>query len=150
MSFRACSSSSSSAVDETIASTARITFPPAFSATEGNSIIVRGSASDDTSEVTVVRVNGIDSTSSGNCALIVDNVVAVDLTSVAITIVSDTSSTPNAVNAFIAPVGVVLDSANNRAPVFDVNLFALVAVDLVNGQRVFLSRSLVRQGGRGR
>jgi hypothetical protein len=118
MSFRACSSSSSSAVDETIASTARITFPPAFSATEGNSIIVRGSASDDTSEVTVVRVNGIDATSSGNCALIVDNgldaLVAVDLTSGASTIVSD-SSTPNAVNAFITLLGVVLDSANNRA-----------------------------------
>jgi hypothetical protein len=46
------------------------------------------------------------------------------------TIVSD-SGTPDTVNAFSFPEGVVLDSANNRP---------LVVVDLVNGQRVFVSR----------
>jgi hypothetical protein len=77
-----------------------------------------------------------------------DALVAEGLTSGARTIASNT--TPNTVNAFNSPYDVVLDSAKNRTLVFDVNLFALVAVDLVNGQRVFLSRSLVRQGGRGR
>ena len=62
-----------------------------------------------------------------------------DLTSGARTIISN-SRTLDAVNAFITPFDVVLDSANNRALVIDLSLDALIAVDLVNGQRVFMSR----------
>jgi DNA-binding beta-propeller fold protein YncE len=69
-----------------------------------------------------------------------DALVAVDLTTGARTIVSN-SSTPDAVNAFNNPYGVVLDSANNRALVTDYRLGALVAVDLTTGARTIVSNS---------
>lgn len=62
----ACGGGSDTSVDST-APAASITFPTAVSATEGNSIIVRGTATDN-SEITVVRVNGLDVTSSNNFA----------------------------------------------------------------------------------
>ena len=66
--------------------------------------------------------------------------MAVDLTTGGCSILSDNSSTPNADNPFSSPDSVVLDSANNRALVTDSRLDALMAVDLINGQRVFVSR----------
>ena len=66
-------------------------------------------------------------------------VIAVDLTSGARTILSN-SSTPDAVNAFSSPSGVELDRENKRALVSDDGIRGLIAVDLVNGQRVFVSR----------
>jgi hypothetical protein len=47
---------------DTVAPTAQILFPPPVSMTEGNTILVRGTASDDYSAVTKVKVNGIDVT----------------------------------------------------------------------------------------
>ena len=187
-------------VDVLNAPAAKITFPTPFSATEGDSIIVRGTASHP-NEITVVRVNGIDATSTDNFAtwqaplaltpgfndltvetgdialnanmaaasarinaygaafsnpfgVVLDSannralvtdyslgaLVAVDLTTGARTIVSN-SSTPDAVNAFNNPYGVVLDSANNRALVTDYRLGALVAVDLTTGARTIVSNS---------
>ena len=52
---------------DTSAPTAHISFPPPVSATEGGSVTLRGTTSD-ASEVTVVRVNGVDATSTDNFA----------------------------------------------------------------------------------
>jgi hypothetical protein len=48
-------------------------------------------------------------------------------------------STPDAVNPFSNPVGLVLDSENNQAIVADTVLRALIAVDLTSGARSILS-----------
>jgi hypothetical protein len=45
---------------DTIAPTAQILFPPPVSMTEGNTILVRGSASDDYSATVSVKVNGVE------------------------------------------------------------------------------------------
>ena len=47
---------------------------------------------------------------------------------------------PNANNAFIGPIGVAIDPIKNSALIADGSLNALVAVDLINGQRVIFSR----------
>jgi ABC-type glycerol-3-phosphate transport system substrate-binding protein len=136
-------------VDVLNAPAAKITFPTPFLATEGDSIIVRGTASHP-NEITVVRVNGIDATSTDNFAtwqapLTLTpgfNDLTVETGDIALNAnMAATSARINAYGvAFSSPYGVVLDSANNRALVIADGLGALVAVDLVNGQRVFVSR----------
>ncbi|MES2675414.1 MAG: S8 family serine peptidase [Pseudomonadota bacterium] len=79
-----------------------------------------------------------------NRALVLDNVlkavIAVDLTSGARTVLSN-SSTPSSANSFSIPLGMELDAANNRALVVDDGLDAVVAVDLVSGARTILSNA---------
>jgi len=82
--------------------------------------------------------------STNNRVLVVDGyladaVVAVDLTTGARTIISD-AAMPNASNSLLDPRALVLDSANNRVLLLDAVLNAVMAVDLVDGQRVTLSR----------
>jgi len=57
------------------------------------------------------------------------------------TILSD-STTPNTLNALVAPTAFVLDSANNRVLVVDIGLSALLAVDLSTGERTIISDQL--------
>lgn len=49
---------------DTVAPTAQILFPPPVSMTEGNTILVRGSASDDYNTITSVKVNGVAATTT--------------------------------------------------------------------------------------
>jgi hypothetical protein len=141
-------------VDAT-APAARITFPTPFSATEGDSIIVRGTASDP-NEITVVRVNGIDAISSDNFAtwqapLALTpglNDLTVETGDIALNgNMAATSARINAYGvAFGFPNSAVLDSVNNRALVVDQTLKALVAVDLTTGARTMFSDSSFPDG----
>lgn len=72
-------------------------------------------------------------------AYLSDAVISVDLDSGMRTIVSD-AITPDQNNALINPSSLVLDSVNNVVLVSDVTLQAILAIDLMTGQRVFLSR----------
>ncbi len=67
-----------------------------------------------------------------------DALIAIDLGNGARTIVSDdnTGSGPN----LDFPVGIALDSANNRALVVDNTLGALIAIELGSGERAVSSR----------
>jgi len=67
-------------------------------------------------------------------------VVTVDLVTGARTIVSDGSG-PGAVNTFVMPVGIALDSVNERALMTDIAGFnAVIAVELTSGDRVIVSK----------
>jgi hypothetical protein len=87
-------------------------------------------------------------------ALVVDNspidgfaaVIAVDLTTGARTVLSD-SATPNANNPFDSPVDVAVDDANGRALVLDASGLAVIAVDLATGVRSVLSSNTSISGG---
>jgi hypothetical protein len=87
---------------------------------------------------------GIALDSANNRALVVDSippllaaVVAVDISTGDRSILSDivTGLGPN----FSSPLGIALDSANNRALVVDSSLAAVVAVDISTGDRIILS-----------
>ena len=83
---------------------------------------------------TIIGLESIALDASNGRALVVDDfsdaVVAVDLTTGARTILSD-SSTPNATNPFSNPRGITLDAANTRALVVDNGGNTVVAVDVV-------------------
>ena len=63
----------------------------------------------------------------------------VDLTDGTPAVVSD-NAIPDANNAFATLCALALDSANNQVLATDTDLKAVFAIDLVNGQRVLLSR----------
>ncbi len=136
---------------DNIAPGVTMTFPPAQSLTDGDSLIVRGTAADNPggSGIATLSVNGIEATTNDNFATwTVDvplnpgqNTLTVATTDLA------GNSAPLAAQAAVKnevllylPIATVLDSANNRALVVDFNLAAVIAVDLINGQRVILSR----------
>jgi len=136
---------------DTTPPTAIINFPPPQSVTEGSSITVRGSASDTGgSGLSVVRVNGLDVTTSDNFANweVAVPVVGTTTLTVATTDIASNSNmaaatatiTRQQVN-FFTPSASVVDSANNRALVVDSFLGAVVAVDLSTGLRTILSDS---------
>ena len=146
-----CGGGGNGSVDSS-APTAIITFPPAVTATEGDRIIVRGTTTDE-SEITVVRVNGVDATSSDNFATwqaLVNlipgpNTLSVETGDIALN--SDMVAASVQINAygrsFDFPIDVVLDSANNRALVVDTYLKALITVDLTTGVRSILSDATI-------
>jgi len=122
-----------------LASGARTILSNSSTPTEDNPFSSSGGITLDSANNRVLMVDGV-----------LDAIVAVDLATGARTILSDndTPTTDNAFN-FSIPNGITLDSANNRALVVDagfgftapeVNLAAVVAVDIVNGQRVIFSR----------
>jgi hypothetical protein len=137
------------------------------SLTEDDSIIVRGTADDDDSGVTSVRVNGVNANSSdgfatwtaevplalglndivvdsvNNRALVIDSafdaIIAADLTGGARTVVSN-DSTPDTRNLFTNSNGIAVNEAQQTAFVVDEDLGAVLMVDLTTGRRVILSR----------
>ena len=64
-------------------------------------------------------------------------ILAVDLNTGNRSVISD-SNMPGLSNAFNAPFGLVLDSVNDR--IFVLDSAAVLVVDLVSGERVYLSR----------
>lgn len=140
------------------APTAQILFPPPVSMTEGASIVVRGSAHDDYSTITSVKVNGVTATSSDNFAnwqaivpltaatttnLIVtteDGVAnnAVNAAQVAIKQAVITGAFPDADNGFLSIEGIAIDRIDGRNRLLAVATSdgALIkSVDLATGKR---------------
>jgi len=134
---------------DTTAPTATITFPTATSLTEADSVTVHGRASDAGSEITVVRVNGIDATSSDNFANwqavvplnLGDNTLTVETGDMALNSNANAAQVEIDSSFFISPQGLVLDSSNNRLLVMDRALNALLAIDLTTGARTVISDS---------
>jgi len=109
------------------------------------------------SGIGIHKVSSIALDSKNNRMLVVDTVlnavIAVDLTTGKRTLFSNGSTTssdrpylgkqsltPNADNDFIEPRSITIDSQNNRALVADAGLKAVLAVDLITGERVIFSR----------
>ncbi len=102
---------------------------------------MRGTATD-TSEITLVRVNGIDATSTDNFATWQIQVALAPGVNTLRVETGDIAQNGNMMAASVQinayglgipfPNGVALDSANNRALVIDKALDALVAVDLTS------------------
>ncbi len=140
---------------DTTAPTARIVFPPAVSKTDSNSITVRGTASDD-SEITVVRVNGVDATSSDGFATweaTVNltpgrNTLTVETGDIALNSNAAAATTQiDSVSLMATASDMVLDSANNRLLVADPLALAIFAVDMTTGLISTVSSNTTPAGG---
>ena len=133
---------------DTTAPLATITFPPTLSLTDGDQITVQGTASDD-SEITTLRVNGIDAASSDGFS---NWQVVVPLTPGSNTLQVETgdiglNSSSNAAQVLMTAAGplmtnsqdLLLDEPNNRLLVLDLGRRAVMAVNLDNGERSVIS-----------
>ena len=139
-----------------------ITFPPAVSLTEGTTILVRGTASDELNAVESVEIGGFPATSEDGYATWVAevtlepgvenvlNVTTVDslgnegenLPGVTVRHSADlTIAFPDDQVQFSAPQTVAVDAERNRALVVDVEERAIYAVDLATGVRNILSEN---------
>ncbi|MGM8227531.1 hypothetical protein ACSV5M_13165 [Cellvibrio sp. ARAG 10.3] len=139
-----------------------ITFPPAVSLTEGTTILVRGTASDELNAVESVEVNGLAATSDDGYATWaaevtlepgVENVLNVtardsvgsegdNLASVTVRHSVDLNiAFPDDQVQFSAPQTVAVDAERNQALVVDVEQRAIYAVDLATGIRSILSEN---------
>ena len=139
-----------------------ITFPPAVSLTEGTTILVRGTASDELNAVESVEVGGFPATSEDGFATWVaevtlepgvENVLNVtardsvgsegdNLASVTVRHSADLNITvPDDQVQFSDPQTVTVDAERNRALVVDVEERAIYTVDLATGVRSILSEN---------
>ena len=137
-----------------------ITFPPAVSLTEGTTILVRGTASDELNAVESVEVGRFPATSEDGFATWVaevtlepgvENVLNVtardsvgsegdNLASVTVQHSADLNiAFPNDQVVFSEPQTVAVDAERNRALVVDVEQQAVFTVDLSTGARSILS-----------
>ena len=147
--------SGSGSSSDNMAPAAEITFPPALSLTDSTEVTVTGTASDDDSEITVLRVNGFDATSSDGFStwqVLVplssgDNILQVETSDIA------KNSNMNAAQATIKhsislkmPLAIAVDSANNRAFVTDSEMDAVAIVDLSSGIPTVLSDTSTPNG----
>ncbi|VAW69147.1 hypothetical protein MNBD_GAMMA10-3320 [hydrothermal vent metagenome] len=137
---------------------ASISFPPQVSLTEGASVTVHGQATDTQSQITVVRVNGVDATTTdgfatwqatvaltpgssntlnvetGDIALNADtNAAQVSINSADLF----SSNTPDALNSLVSLLDLVLDSKRNRLLILTGG--DLTAIDLDNGARTVIT-----------
>src|SRR5690606_38329100 len=140
-----------------------ITFPPAVSLTEGSTILVRGTVSDELNSVESVEVGGFPATSEDGYATWVaevtlepgvDNVLSVtardsvgsagdNLASVTVRHSADLNiAFPNDEFEFSEPQTVAVDAGRNRALVVDVERRAIFTVDLLTGKRSILSSNV--------
>ena len=140
-----------------------ITFPPAVSLTEGTTILVRGTASDELHAVESVEVGGFPATSEDGYATWVaevtlepgvDNILSVtardsvgsegdNLASVTVHHSADLNiAFPNDQLEFSEPQTVAVDAERNRALVVDVEQRAVFTVDLLTGTRSILSSNI--------
>lgn len=139
-----------------------ITFPPAVSLTEGTTILVRGTASDELNAVESVEVGGFPATSEDGFATWVaevtlepgvENVLNVtardsvgsegdNLASVTVRHSADLNiAFPDDQVQFSDPQTVTVDAERNRALVVDVEERAIYTVDLATGVRSILSEN---------
>ena len=148
-------------IDNTPPSVA-ITFPPAVSLTEGTTILVRGTASDELNAVESVEVGGFPATSEDGFATWVaevtlepgvENVLNVtardsvgsegdNLASVTVRHSADLNiAFPDDQVQFSDPQTVTVDAERNRALVVDIERQAVLTVDLATGVRGILSEN---------
>ncbi|WP_086931516.1 hypothetical protein [Agarilytica rhodophyticola] len=145
---------------------ATIAFPPPVSMTEGTTVNIRGTASDDTSGVSSVMVNGVAATATGpngtfdtweieNLPLTADsdntlNVVVSDAagnsTTTSVMVKSDTAmgDFPDSNNPLSFPSGIAFDSARNLIYISDRDLKAIFSVNLMTGVREILSDNMTQ------
>ena len=96
--------------------TAEIAFPPPISMTRSSSVLVRGTAQDQYSDITSVTVNGVEATSDDGFATWRARIEDLSAGENTITIeVVDSAETPNT-NENAATVTVVFDSSNENFP----------------------------------
>ncbi|HED52356.1 MAG TPA: hypothetical protein ENI83_02250 [Gammaproteobacteria bacterium] len=128
------------------APTAAILYPPAMSLTEGDSITVRGTASD-ASEITVLRVNGVDAVSDDGYATWTATVplapgmnkLSVETGDIALNGADNVDEVIIEAGPLLSkPRSPVLDSVNNRVFLLD-SWRRVVSVDLKNGARTIVS-----------
>ena len=141
---------------ENAAPTVSILFPGLFALTNGDQIIVRGTASDE-SLISAVRVAGVDAMTTDNFATWTVTVpLQPGINNLNVEAIDEYSNTDSAAATimvdsgyiFETPYDVVVDSANNRLLVLDRADDILIAVDLATGARSVLS-DLVIPGGPG-
>lgn len=140
------SSSDGSASPDTTAPTATVIFPSANTLVDGDEIIVRGTATDSASEIASVLINGVTANSSDgfqSWSLSVPLVRGANTLTVEVSDSAGNTDTSAAqIQNELFSVGLealAIDAANNRALVVDRYLRAVVAVDLLTGQREILS-----------
>jgi DNA-binding beta-propeller fold protein YncE len=132
---------------DSVAPSATITFPPSISTTNGETVSVYGTASDE-STITAVRVNGLDvQTNDGYATWEVIIPLAVGLN----TLTVETEDAVSNSNAQAAAVEIyrgiyfdsllfqAIDTVGNRTLVTDNVLDAVIAIDLDTGLRTILS-----------
>jgi sugar lactone lactonase YvrE len=132
---------------DNVAPSASIVFPPANSMTDGNTVTVYGTASDN-GTIAAVRVNGLNAqTSDGYSNWEVSVPLATGSNTLTVATEDSASNTdPQADQAVIErkryiaqPDAIALDNPNNRYLVTDNYLSAVIAVDLTTGERTVLS-----------
>ncbi len=130
-----------------VAPSAAITFPPAISMTDGNTVTVHGTASDN-GTITAVRVNGQDAqTSDGFASWNVTVPLADESNTLTVETEDAAANTdPDAAEAVIKrdiyfnyPSFIALDSNHDRALVSDGGNNAIISLDLLTGNRTVLS-----------
>lgn len=134
---------------DTTAPSAKIMFPSPVSTTEGDSVLVRGTASDSTSPITEVKVNNIRAETVDNYANWQVRVPLVSgVNSLSVSTRDNAGNTATAASASITstvllkgPQGMLLDSARGRILVFDSYNDEITAVDLTTGARSKFSDS---------
>lgn len=133
---------------DTTAPTIAIAFPTPVSMTEEANILVRGTATDDGSEVSIVQVNNIAaSTTDGyaNWQAVVPlapgmNTISVSTTDAAGNTNNNAAQITVKKTVFIsAPEGIAIDVAGNQALVIDSSTNALIGMDLTSGARRLIS-----------
>lgn len=127
---------------------ATIVFPTVDAISPGSSLVVRGTASDD-SAVASVTVNGVAATSNDNFATWIAEVpLAMGTNAITVSVEDDageTTADADSINVtrvdtpMLALTGIELDMSNNEAYVFDSTMLALFRVDLATGEREVLS-----------
>ena len=129
---------------------ATITFPPPQSLTEGSSIIVRGTASDDFNDISRIRVNGIDAMTSDNFATWSVTVALNPGVNVLQVETTDSELNQNAIAdeasiisspVIVSPKAISVSAANNDAILLDQNdeNSSLSLIDLSTGSLKLIS-----------
>lgn len=128
--------------------TAQIMFPTAVSMTEGNSVLVRGTARDNVNNIAAVSVNGVAATSLDNFSswqvkvplAYGSNKLSVSVKDAANNTALDFASVNIKRETLLKmPLLVAVDAASNRALVVDKELHAIISVNLTTGARSLFS-----------
>jgi hypothetical protein len=140
--------SSAQALTDSEAPIVNLLFPSKQSLTQGSNIIVRGRAKDNASNISYVRVNGVDATSNDNFETWQANInLAWGMNEVSIAAMDSAGNINSAADIFyvkrVPPHGrmgdIVYDSANSRAFILDPTQKAIIVMDSLTGTRKVLS-----------
>ncbi len=154
-------------LDDTNAPEVDIAFPPPVSMTEGTSVTVRGTATDDYSDIALLRVNDLDVTTADDFATwsvsvplsAGDNTLTITAEDAAgneialenrpsVDVHQDVTmgDFPDSVNPLGVPRSIAIDANRNRLIIGDSDLSTLIAVDLSTGARTTFSDNTTDSG----